>query len=253
LTSPLPPSSPCSRHPLDWNDQKGALQRREPRRGRRAALRALLAAPGGPLVVYSAHFEVFCGAAARVEQLADLFADARRQRDAGRCRQAILGDLNTMAHGIARLSPKYCRDRMRFLSLGRDEGVLWERAVFAVPDLQYQPATDADLRAAREDAGGAAAPAPAARPAPRGLALRWWGLPTAAAAAANPGFACPFPAASTATLDNPRYRLLGRSLMRGKLDWALLRRLRVLESALGNLDYALSDHRLLLVRVALED
>ena len=157
-----------------------------------------------------------------------------------------------MAHGIARFSPKYCRDRMRFLGLGRDEGVLWERAVLAVPDLQYQPETDADLRDRREDAGGAATLVP--YPAPRGPPLRWWGLPAPAMhAAANLGFACPFPAARTATLDNPRYRLLGRSLMRGKLDWALLRRLRVLGTALGNLDYALSDHRLLVVDVALED
>lgn len=27
---------------------------------------------------------------------------------------AILGDMNTMAHGIARLSPAYCTDRLRF-------------------------------------------------------------------------------------------------------------------------------------------
>lgn len=27
---------------------------------------------------------------------------------------AILGDMNTMAHGIARLSPTYCTDRLRF-------------------------------------------------------------------------------------------------------------------------------------------
>ncbi len=35
--------------------------------------------------------------------------------------QAILADLNTMAHGVARLSRHYCCDAMRFRSLGRTE------------------------------------------------------------------------------------------------------------------------------------
>lgn len=35
--------------------------------------------------------------------------------------QAILADLNTMAHGVARLSPHYCCDGMRFRTLGRSE------------------------------------------------------------------------------------------------------------------------------------
>ena len=45
----------------------------------------------GPLVVYNAHLEVFCGLLARIAQLADIFADARRMADAGYPRQAILG------------------------------------------------------------------------------------------------------------------------------------------------------------------
>ena len=40
--------------------------------------------------------------------------------------------------------------------------------------------------------------------------------------------------------------------MRGKLDWALLRRLRVHSTHVGNLDYSLSDHRWLAVEVSLE-
>lgn len=35
--------------------------------------------------------------------------------------QALLGDLNTMAHGIARLSPNYCRDHMRYRRAGRGQ------------------------------------------------------------------------------------------------------------------------------------
>jgi hypothetical protein len=41
--------------------------------------------------VYNAHLEVFCGLLARIAQLADIFADARRMADAGYPRQAILG------------------------------------------------------------------------------------------------------------------------------------------------------------------
>ena len=36
-------------------------------------------------------------------------------------RQAVLADLNTMAHGVARLSPHYCCDRQRLRTLGQSE------------------------------------------------------------------------------------------------------------------------------------
>jgi hypothetical protein len=51
---------PHSHHPVDWDAGGGghALAAREPRRGRRAALAATVAAPGGPLLVYSVHLEV---------------------------------------------------------------------------------------------------------------------------------------------------------------------------------------------------
>ena len=48
--------------------------------------------------------------------------------------QAIFGDLNTMGHGIARFSPKFCTDKMRFWSLGQAEAVFWDRNVFQVLD-----------------------------------------------------------------------------------------------------------------------
>lgn len=35
--------------------------------------------------------------------------------------QAVLADLNTMAHGVARLSPNYCCDGQRFRTLGMTE------------------------------------------------------------------------------------------------------------------------------------
>lgn len=41
--------------------------------------------------------------------------------------QALLGDLNTMAHGIARLARHHCNDRMRLRSFGMDEASVWTR------------------------------------------------------------------------------------------------------------------------------
>ena len=56
----------------------------EPRKGGRVTLGACLSIPNaGPLVAYSAHFEVFCGALDRLSQLADVFADARRHVSGG--------------------------------------------------------------------------------------------------------------------------------------------------------------------------
>jgi hypothetical protein len=184
--------------------------------------------------------------------------------------QAILGDLNTMAHGVARLSPRYCTDRMRALSLGTAEAVVWERHVLCVHDPNYSK--DADAKEERwkgqeedetidatmspstveEAAGGDPQQATGEQGAINARLLAW-GVPAEAArAATNPGFRCPFPAASTITLDNPKYRFWGVSLMRGKLDWVLLRRLAVVERAEGNVDYALSDHKWLSVDVAPE-
>lgn len=73
----------CSVHPVDWNDPTHPRSRQEPRRGQRAVLRATVAVPGTcarktPLVVYCAHFEVFCGMLARIAQLSDIFDDARK-------------------------------------------------------------------------------------------------------------------------------------------------------------------------------
>lgn len=63
------------------------------------------------------------------------------------------------------------------------------------------------------------------------------------AALTNPGFKETFPL-SQPTLDHPSYRMCGVPLMNGKLDWLLHRGgLAVADSALGNHDYAASDHK----------
>ena len=63
------------------------------------------------------------------------------------------------------------------------------------------------------------------------------------------GFQDPFDPVTTVTLDNPAYRYLGYSLMKGKLDWLLLRKMRVLEKDIGNHDYSASDHKWLSANV----
>ena len=57
------------------------------------------------------------------------------------------------------------------------------------------------------------------------------------------GFADPFDPVRDVTLDNPAYKVFGYSLMKGKLDWLLLRRLAVSTTDVGNHDYSASDHK----------
>jgi hypothetical protein len=139
--------------------------------------------------------------------------------------------------------------------LGTDEGVLWERHVLAPFHPQYLPsASEDDSRmdtapfSTRPDVHCSENKGPELGLALEGsnAKLLKWRF-AAQNAVLNPGFACPFPALKTITLDNPSYRWMGVSLMRGKLDWALLRRLKPVEARLGNLDYSLSDHRWLYV------
>ena len=65
--------------------------------------------------------------------------------------QAILGDLNTMAHGIARFSPKFCTDKMRFWSLGQSEASFWHHKVFCVTDPNTVPEQDHAQRSSKAD------------------------------------------------------------------------------------------------------
>ena len=51
--------------------------------------------------------------------------------------QAILGDLNTMGHGIARLSRRHCTDALRFRSLGSYEAEVWHACVLSQMDPGY--------------------------------------------------------------------------------------------------------------------
>lgn len=212
-------------HPVDWEHPSHKLAQREPRKGRRLTLFATAATPQGPLDCYSAHLEVFSGITGRIRQFADIARDVR-----SRCSPhvAVLGDLNTMAHGVARLSPHYACDALRWRTLGSYEAEVWAARVFAVTD----------------PPDGSPPP-----PNPRLLAL---GLePHECRDATNPFLYDPFDPRHDVTLDNPTYRVLGVPLMSGKLDWVLLRGLQVVSKALGNHDYSSSDHKWLLVGVTL--
>ncbi|WIA35111.1 hypothetical protein OEZ86_003596 [Tetradesmus obliquus] len=270
-----------SHHPIDWEAapeaQPHKLAAKEPRRGRRLTLAADVATPQGPLRVYCCHLEVFCGITSRVWQFSDVLLDAKQQQQRQQqqqqqqqqrpaqsseaeqqqqqqqqqgkvaqqceqqqhsssssspaasaaptpCCQAILGDLNTMAHSVARLSPNYCCDGMRWRSLGSSEAAWWQRHVLAV----MEPCSvNSYLLQAR--------------------------LPQQVAeAAVNPGFFDPFDVNKDVTLDNPAYRIGPIHCMAGKLDWCLLRGMRVLRKQMGNDDYAASDHKWLLVEVQLD-
>jgi hypothetical protein len=112
--------------------------------------------------------QVFCGMLSRIWQFSDILQHAKQHQQqqqqgqlgqgqaqqqlhtqpplqppasssssstAARARRwayAILGDLNTMAHGVARLSPHYCCDAMRWRSLGSSEAAFWQRHVLSV-------------------------------------------------------------------------------------------------------------------------
>lgn len=219
--------------PVCWAAEGAA--RREPRTGARCAVTALVDVPGAPqpLRVYSCHLEVFCDIAGRVGQFADLLADASEcssgdvangsngksngSSESGtgtEPAQMIGGDLNTMAHGLARLSPRYCgRGWMRLTTLGWSEPQWWAAHVLC----------------------GARAPE----------RLRAWGVaPDVAARCVNPGFADPFDIDRDVTVVNHC------GCFRGKLDWLFVRGpLEVVNQRMGNADFALSDHMWLLLDV----
>jgi len=67
------------------------------------------------------------------------------------------------------------------------------------------------------------------------------------------GFEDPFDPLQTITLDNKDYRFFGVSLMKGKLDWLLLRKCTVLDKSVGNHSYAASDHKWLMADVRLQN
>jgi endonuclease/exonuclease/phosphatase family metal-dependent hydrolase len=209
-------------HPVDWERDGRSLQ--EPRRGKRAVLAADISVPGLPssVICYCLHLEVFCGIIGRLKQFADVFADSHQRRALGNHHyQIIMGDLNTMAHGIARLSPKYCRDFLRFWSLGHSEGSFWDKHLFGVMHDDSRDAVNQKLLPLH----------------PHHFSTR------ELSALRNSFFYDPFATDKDMTLSN-HY-----GLYKGKLDWCLFRGFSVLSKGMDNLDYSASDHRMLLTTI----
>lgn len=193
------------------------------------------------VVAYSLHLECFCGATGRALQLRDVFGDARwklpelsRMLELGgpsssssapapapsssrpplspppprpRLYCSVLGDLNTLAHGIVGLSPLRARGRARWSSLGRTEARwLHSRVLLRVEEDEEED--EEEVEKVREENGDVLLKEEdeKSRPPPPPLF-----------------FECPFPL-DLVTFDNPGYHLLGGRLrlVRGKLDWALL-------------------------------
>ena len=128
--------------------------------------------------------------------------------------QVIAGDLNTMAHGIARLHPSYCCDHLRWRSIGQTEAEWWQSRLFDFYD----------------------------HDGPINTKLHRLGLPEKVLSSArNPGFHDHFDLNSDITLKSKSYF----GLFQGKLDWILLRGLTPLRKGAGNHDYSASDHKLL--------
>ena len=116
-----------------------------------------------------------------------------------------------MAHGIARLSASYCRDGMRWRSLGWSESEWWQQFVLSQPD-----------------SGGAV----------NGLLLPFFpaGSPLPGRLR-NPGFVEAFDVYEDVTLRNHR------GLFQAKLDWLLVRGMTTGRRWMGNDAFAASDHR----------
>jgi endonuclease/exonuclease/phosphatase family metal-dependent hydrolase len=203
-------SAVCMTHrhqPFDWARHGHTLG--EPRDGQRAALKATLDTPIGDLLVYNVHFELFCGLTDRIKVLNELFLDSESS-DSPRL-QLICGDFNTLAHSIARLSAKYCKDSYRFRSLGWTEPEFLQSKVLNVFSWDHEENphfSDPELRSA-----------------------------------VNPGFYDPWDPYADVTL------ISYRGLFQGKLDWILGKNVTFLSRSISNQDFKASDHMALCTEI----
>ena len=117
-----------------FNWERDGDKLNEPRRGCRRSLACFLRHPFSPekkMIVYSVHLEVFCGIFGRLRQFSQILEHSRANLGT-HPHQMILGDLNTMAHGLARFLPNFCCDGMRWKSVGWSEAEWWQRNLFSV-------------------------------------------------------------------------------------------------------------------------
>lgn len=198
-----------------------------------------------PIVCYCVHLEVFTGIIGRIHNFSDIFEDASEYAKAYP-HQIISGDLNTMAHSIVRLSPKYAKDRYRLLSLGDTESNWFDRHVMSV---YRDPQHEYNLRLAGAGFPFCMAPIRVVRfiwhllgPSVFQL-FGGFDLETLKRAR-NPGFYDPWDP-DEVTLHNPDYF----GLFKAKLDWTMVRCMDVRQKWIGNRDYSASDHAYLMLQI----
>lgn len=207
--------------PVNW--EKEGYSRREPRKGDRYFISSLIQISENFFIdVYSIHLEVFCGITGRIQQFSDvpLFAENRKKliKNNEKLVQIIGGDLNTMAHGVARFSPKYCgNDWMRFVTIGKSEGKWWLENAFcggkdAVNNLKNWGFTE-DVYKNYEYFEGFKDP---------------WDVDT-------------------------DYTHQDWIWYHGKLDWLFYRGCTITGKFLGNNDYSLSDHKYLGIIIKIDN
>jgi hypothetical protein len=204
--------------------------------------------------VYTCHLELFCGLIDRLKILAELFSHYRtnfhhqtqhilnQQNQPSKLESdtiekqsygLILGDFNTLAHSIARFSPKYCKDQLRWRSWGYTEAEWWYK--YVLDTKQYQPnyyKYYSQLTNNHDNNSNSISTID--------TPLSQFAFPQLTqhelVNLINPGFDESFgPAVETLTSYNGWFY--------GKLDWTLNNGFYVVNTDLINLDYSASDHR----------
>ncbi|KAG0750466.1 hypothetical protein G6F57_003771 [Rhizopus arrhizus] len=232
----------------NWN--KNGKWLKEPRVGKRYTLVGTVKAQSlPPIVCYCVHLEVFTGIINRVHNFADIFEDASKNAKEFP-HQIIGGDLNTMAHSIARFSLKYARDRYRLMSVGDTESNWFDRHVMAIyRDPQYEY----NLRLAGAGFPFSTLPVRLIRVIWRMIGswifevVSGFDLETLKRAR-NPGFYDPWDP-NEITLRSPNYF----GLFSAKLDWTMVRCMDVRQKWIGNRDFSASDHAYLMLKVKPDD
>ena len=156
-----------------------------------------------------------------------------------------------MGHSIARLSPKYCKDRYRFLSFGTTESEWWNQNLFG------WHMEDGEINLKLQSGGSKLIETLLSlwnqnncldEREPSRVTLSGFTMDVLKSAR-NPGFYDPWSCTNDITLRHPDYF----GLFKAKLDWTLLRGFEVVNRWIGNHDYEASDHKYLMVEIKFDN
>lgn len=198
----------------DWLNNGHELG--EPRVGERATLCITIEHNNKLCNIYNTHSEIFCGIVHRLITLSELFNYIKKSiKNNNIQHHIILADLNTQAHSIARLSHKYCRDNLRYLSLGWTESEFLVHNVLNHTKYNNKLEQYVNKRVAND--------------------------------LINPYLYDPYDCYNDVTLHS-HY-----NIFQGKLDWILLRHCKVLHKSIYNHNYTSSDHKLLCCDIILSN